>query len=403
MNIATTNKNPVVATLLVSCFFCAVPAIAAGECAPGSGENVKFDIAAYVWPAYHPAKRWAELGIFKDGKGEWQNVYEAVEHFPEDHHGVKPLWGYENEADPVVVARKIDASLSAGVNVFIYDWYWYGGRPFLEEALENGFLKAQNRERMRFYVMYANHNVTKTWNNKVYGEEKRNVVWPAKITDDDWKAIVACWVGRYFSQPNYYTIKGRPVVSLYDVFLFVEWEGLQKANERIDYLRAEARRAGFPGVHLQACAKGKRLPDLGFDSVTIYNWNYRLWPQFLSGSDKKTPYRLFGESAIANFGAGKAEADEIGATYFPNITCGWDNNARFPAQESRSLVVDANPEDFERFCRITKEWALKNIPADMPRLITVNSLNEWTEGSYLEPDDRVGYGYLNALWRVFVK
>ena len=31
----------------------------------------EYDVAAYVWPAYHPEPRWAELGIFKDGKGEW--------------------------------------------------------------------------------------------------------------------------------------------------------------------------------------------------------------------------------------------------------------------------------------------------------------------------------------------
>ena len=35
------------------------------------------DVAAFVWPAYQPEPRWAELGIFKDGKGEWQNLYEA--------------------------------------------------------------------------------------------------------------------------------------------------------------------------------------------------------------------------------------------------------------------------------------------------------------------------------------
>ena len=125
-----------------------------------------YDVAAIVWPAYQPEPRWAELGIFGDGKGEWQNVYEC-------RRCDKPLWGYENEADPVVVARKIDAALAAGVNVFIYEWYWYGGRPFLENALDEGFLKAPNCERMKFYIMYANHDVTGLWNNKLGGEEKR--------------------------------------------------------------------------------------------------------------------------------------------------------------------------------------------------------------------------------------
>ncbi|MBQ2249260.1 MAG: glycoside hydrolase family 99-like domain-containing protein [Clostridia bacterium] len=35
-------------------------------------------------------------------------------------------------------------------------------------------------------------------------------------------------------------------------------------------------------------------------------------------------------------------------------------------------------------------------------LITVNSWNEWTETSYLLPDDLYGYGYLEAIKRVFV-
>lgn len=36
-------------------------------------------------------------------------------------------------------------------------------------------------------------------------------------------------------------------------------------------------------------------------------------------------------------------------------------------------------------------------------LITVNSWNEWTETSYLQPDNVYGYGYLEAIKRVFVE
>ncbi|MBK5196142.1 MAG: glycoside hydrolase family 99-like domain-containing protein, partial [Proteiniphilum sp.] len=36
-----------------------------------------------------------------------------------------------------------------------------------------------------------------------------------------------------------------------------------------------------------------------------------------------------------------------------------------------------------------------------PKMITINAWNEWSEGSYLEPDTTWEYGYLEAVRNVF--
>ena len=77
-----------------------------------SASAASYDVAAYVWPAYQPEPRWAELDIFGAGKGEWQNVWEATPKWKGHVQPLKPLWGYEDESDPKVVEKKIDAAVS---------------------------------------------------------------------------------------------------------------------------------------------------------------------------------------------------------------------------------------------------------------------------------------------------
>jgi hypothetical protein len=38
---------------------------------------------------------------------------------------------------------------------------------------------------------------------------------------------------------------------------------------------------------------------------------------------------------------------------------------------------------------------------DQPKIMTINAWNEWTEGSYLEPDTVQGLGYLAAIRETF--
>ena len=84
--------------------------------------------------------------------------------------------------------------------------------------------------------------------------------------------------------------------------------------------------------------------------------------------------------------------------YFPHVSVGWDNNPRFHNFRP-GIVKNATPEEIEKALRMAKEFVdTHELP--MP-LITVNSWNEWTETSYLQPDNVYGYGYLEAVKEVF--
>ena len=121
----------------------------------------KYDVAAIIWPAYTGDEPRTRI-FWPEGYGEWQTVKAVKPKFEGHVWPRKPLWGYVNEADPYVMEMQIEAATSHGVNVFIYDWYWYDNRPFLEQCLDNGFLKARNKDKMKFYLMWANHTATST-------------------------------------------------------------------------------------------------------------------------------------------------------------------------------------------------------------------------------------------------
>ncbi len=360
-----------------------------------------FDIAAYYWPAYHNEPRWRELGIFGDGRGEWQNVYEAKPKYGGHNQPRFPLWGFDDESRPEAMEKKISAAKKYGVNVFIFDWYWYEGKAFLEGALNEGFLKAKNCGDVKFYIMWANHTVNLTWNNKA-PKKREKIYWRGEVSLEDFKNISDRMVKRYFCQPNYYRIGGKAVFCIYELGTFIKGVGgLQNAKKALDYMREKAKAAG--GVHIQSISwnlpenlqgiPGDSTPTssaiaefLGIDSFTSYSWAHYKAP---SGE-----YEKWGDFNVANWDKLRGDGK---IPFFCHVSVGWDNNPRFPQRVPH--ISGESPAIFERYLRAAKDWTAKYNP-ECP-LITVNSWNEWTEGSYLEPDVKFGYAYLEAVKKVF--
>ena len=362
-----------------------------------------YDVAAYVWPAYTGDEPRSRI-FWEKGIGEWQTVQTAEPRLDGQVLPRKPLWGYQNEADPAVMQFQIEQALKHGVNVFIYDWYWYDRRPFLEQCLDNGFLGAVNHAEMRFYLMWANHDACDLW-------DKRNscngtVVWEGSQPQSEFDRICDRVIHQYFVQPNYYRINGCPVFMIYDVCNLIKGlGGLKKTQAALAGFRAKTKAAGFPDLHLQLTiwsehavdisgVDGSRtgstrdiVPLLGFDSMSHY--------QFVHFVDCNRDY----PALLPDVAREWARIDrEYHVPYFPHISIGWDNNPRY-TKLVRPVMTGSCPENFKKGLLMAKTYVdTHDLPAP---LITLNSWNEWTEMSYLEPDDVFGYGYLEAVQAVF--
>ena len=361
-----------------------------------------YDVAAYIWPAYTGDEPRTRL-FWEEGMGEWQTVKNAQPKPCGYSWNRKPLWGYVNEADPYVMSMQIDAALDHGVNVFIYDWYWYDERPFLENCLNDGFLKAPNQEKMKFYIMWANHDANYTWDKRNAGKVD-TTIWKGAVGRKQFEIIGRRWIDQYFTRKNYYRIDGKPVVSIYEMNNFVNGlGGVEEAMAAMQWLQEQAQAAGLPGVHFQFVRwNGKSENITGVDG-TVMETNAALTEKM--GFESLTHYQFV---HFANIDRDYAEIlpdvkkewnkikEEFRIPYYPHVSIGWDNNPRF--KEFRPGVVKNNsPEAFEEALREAKAFA----DAHGVSLITINSWNEWTETSYLEPDDLYGYGYLEAVRRVF--
>ena len=173
-----------------------------------------YDVAAYIWPAYTGADKRANI-FWPNGIGEWQTIQNAKPKFEGHDWPRKPLWGYVDEADPKVMEQQIAATVSHGVNVFIYDWYWYDHRPFLENCLNDGFLKAKNCQDMQFYLMWSNHDAVSVWDSRLSDRKNEPPVWLGAVDRAEFERIALRMITKYFTQKNYYKINGEPVLMIY--------------------------------------------------------------------------------------------------------------------------------------------------------------------------------------------
>jgi hypothetical protein len=206
-------------------------------------------------------------------------------------------------------------------------------------------------------------------------------------------------IRQYFTKPNYLKIDGMPLLSIFSIDNLVEGFGsVEATREALDYFREEVKKAGFPGLHIQwnqgggavmsdeaSSAFVDKVKTMGFNSVAMYN---------MGGLNED--YLRYGADAVRI----REQMDAIlDVPVFPCVSIGWDDTPRFPSKGAKDVVRHhQTPESFVALLSRAKQYADSH--PEQLKLITINAWNEWVEGSYLLPDMRNGFGYLQSVKEV---
>lgn len=369
------------------------------------------EVVAVYYPHWHKYAKGTEWFGKEWDEGEWCYVKTARPRFRGHHQPLVPLAGYLKGDDPNDMAKEIALAANAGIDVFLYDYYYYDGKITQEESLEQGFLKAPNRSRMKFALMWCYHERRDQFRPEK--DAPRRMLMELAHTPQEFQGLIDLSIQRYFPQPEYWRKDGKLFFSIYNAPYFYKYLGAEAVKATLAEAREKVRKAGLGELHFNAQnvppAKIAEFAALGFDSVTDYNIGPGSVPNWHARYQAGAREIDYGEILEANYKRWK-DCSCGPIPYIPSVTTGWDRTPRckptaaYPwplpsAYPYESTVTNNTPDRFEVALRKAKEFALSS--SLKPGAVYINGWNEYTEGAWLVPDNFYGDGLLRAVAAVF--
>jgi hypothetical protein len=262
-----------------------------------------------------------------------------------------------------------------------------------------------------FCLSWANETWSRRWDGHDHHVLIQQTHPPIR---ERWKAhydyLIQAW-----TDPRAIKVAGKPV------FVIYRPQNIEKIDEMLAFWRELARLDGLPGLYF-IFQKTFDLPNRrclnSFDGIfqfqpfeAVHSPGYEQnalrnsrWLKLLRNLPERYQDRLRGlRTRIAQaltfhaYEAVWAKIIEIRPdqklTTFPGAFVDWDNASRY---KNRATVFrGASPELFSIwFTKLVASMPQRNLPEDF---IFLNAWNEWSESAYLEPDEKYGYQYINAV------
>lgn len=350
-----------------------LPAVA-GATAPSRIQPV-----AFYLPQFHPTPENDEWW----GKGftEWTCVTSGTPRFEGHDQPRRPSeLGYYDLRTPGLMETQIALAQSHGVRAFCFHHYWMNGQRLLHGPLEQ-FLKLPHD--LGFCLCWANEPWSRRWDGSDHE------VLAAQTHDDASDIAFFQDVLPLLKDARCLKVDGLPLLVIYRA------DRISEPLRVFDRWRELAREAGLPGVHL-AMAETFGLTDprpLGCDSSVQFPPHNQRDLVERPATELQAGFRgkVFEYPQIVAHALNEAPVPH---RRYPGVMLGWDNTAR--RGDDAHVYDHYEPGAFELWL----EHAARSVEADRPageRYVFINAWNEWSEGSYLEPDHRWGRAALEAV------
>ena len=344
-------------------------------------------ILSLYLPAYHKDK--VNDKAWGDGFTEWDNVKNGKPLFEGHYQPVVPLnKNYYDLSDKKNIENQIDLAKKYGIDGFIFYHYWFGNNVTALTKPSELLLNKIDKN-IDYCFCWANHSWIKNWVNgndepiakQEYGDEK------------EWLKHIEYLIP-FFKDKRYLKKDNRPMLYIYNMSDIPNFAAMLKVwNARlrkekinnlyiVEFISSKNRNKSFKETNavvefeplyttffdISKYKLFKRFITKKFDKIDFQDYNY-LWNKIIN---RKRVYN--------------------GTQIQKGCFVGWDNSAR--KGYNCMIVTNNSPENFKKNLKLLINNNRKDSNNDF---IVINAWNEWSEGAYLEPDQKNEYKYLESI------
>ncbi|MEW5870621.1 MAG: glycoside hydrolase family 99-like domain-containing protein [Chloroflexota bacterium] len=293
-------------------------------------------------------------------------------------------------SDMEIIQQQIDWAADYGIDAFSIEWTTprgVGTSGSIEDNIDDAFLKAPNLSRIRWCIFYdtilrimQDPAVSSDLSNGVNFDDPK--IYNAFVSDFEHFAT------KYFAQPQYLKIDGRPVI-----YIYAAWNFHGNFAGAIKEARAKALAHGYDvfivGEVLQAGAFNSKLASQ-FDGNTNFTFLIAGLPVYSDMGTTAPAIDTFFQKWRKNIQGLKVAGRNDLVNFQPGWAPQFDN--RLFDESNRIYVPALNKEQVIATAQVARENA-EPVGSLNQRLIWINTWNNWAEATTIEPTANRGAKY----------